>query len=131
MGADRLKKGTCAVSILAADLDRLGAVTRLLHRAALEVWQDADQGDLHSPLHSLGLGVFLAEGRAAELMPTDYELPADEQLDGELEGQSPLRLLVAAEELSRFLPLTPELSGLSHLVVDLCDLIREARDVGY
>ena len=50
-------------------------------------------------------------------------------MPGEMIGAE---LLTEAEELTRPLPLhRPDLVHGSQLVVDLCDLIREARGLGY
>ena len=107
--------------------DRLGSITQLLHQAATQVWSDADQAAPDSPLHDLGLGVYLAHSHASALLPDDYELP-----DVDLEELTPLQLLTEAEELTRPLPLhRPDLVHGSQLVVGLCDLIREARGLGY
>jgi hypothetical protein len=114
--------------------DRLGVVARLLHAAALEVWSRADAQAPDSPLHALGLGVYLAQAQATALLPADYEISerdVDPDVD-ELEEQGALRLLASAEELTRPLPThRPDLVGIADLVVDLCDLIREARGLGY
>ncbi|WP_310964038.1 hypothetical protein [Nocardioides terrisoli] len=110
--------------------DRLGSIALLLHQAATQVWSDADRSAADSPLHDLGLGVYLAHSRASALLPQDYELP-DVEVD-ELEERTPLQLLTEAEGLTRPLPLhRPDLVHGSQLVVDLCDLIREARGLGY
>lgn len=110
--------------------DRLGSIAHLLHQAATQVWSDADRATADSPLHDLGLGVYLAHSQASSLLPEDYELP-DVDAD-ELEERTPLQLLTDAEELTRPMPLhRPDLIHGSQLVVDLCDLIREARSLGY
>ncbi len=110
--------------------DRLGSIALLLHQAANQVWSDADRATADSPLHDLGLGVYLAHSQASALLPEDYELP-DVDAD-ELEERTPLQLLTEAEELTRPLPLhQPDLIHGSQLVLDLCDLIREARGLGY
>ena len=110
--------------------DRLASITQLLHYAASHVWSAADQAAPDSPLHDLGLGVYLAHSHASALLPADYDLP-DMDAD-ELEKRSPLQLLTEAEELTRPLPLhQADLVHGSQLVVDLCDLIREARGLGY
>jgi hypothetical protein len=113
--------------------DRLGAVARLLHAAALEVWSRADAQAPDSPLHTLGLGVYLAQAQATALLPPDYQIPGrgvDPDVD-EREEQGVLQLLASAEELTRPLPThRPDLVGIADLVVDLCDLIREARSLG-
>lgn len=109
--------------------DRLGSIAILLHQAANQVWSDADRAPADSPLHDLGLGVYLAHSKASALLPDDYELP-DVDAD-ELEERTSLQLLTEAENLTRLLPLhQPDLIHGSQLVVDLCDLIREARGLG-
>ncbi|MPZ62423.1 MAG: hypothetical protein GEU93_14245 [Propionibacteriales bacterium] len=107
--------------------ERLAGAVGLLHQAAIEVWRDADEQAPDSPLHSLGLGVYLAKAQACALLPEDYQIP-----DVEPEGSGLLRLLARADELIRPLPIRrPDLVGVSQLVVDLYDLIREARELGY
>ena len=125
-------KGT-PVDTLNADgtWDRLGSIAQLLHQAATQVWTDADEAAPDSPLHDLGLGVYLAHSQASALLPDDYELPDIDPLP-DLEERTPLQLLNEAEELTRPLPLhQPDLVHGSQLVLDLCDLIREARGLGY
>jgi hypothetical protein len=108
--------------------DRLAAATQLLHRAAAQVWADA--GEDHA-LQSFGFGVFLAQAEASALLPREHPVPTAEDLE-DLEEQGALQLLAAAEELTRPLPAQrPDLINRSPLVLDLCDLIREARELGY
>ena len=129
MGQTDLQPKGTTVDTLNADgtWDRLGSIAQLLHQAAAQVWGDADEAAPDSPLHDLGLGVYLAHSQASALLPDDYELP-----DVDLEERTPLQLLTEAEELTRPLPLhRPDLVHGSQLVVDLCDLIREARGLGY
>ncbi|TGN65153.1 hypothetical protein EXE59_15170 [Nocardioides eburneiflavus] len=111
--------------------DRLGSIAQLLHQAATQVWSDADEATPDSPLHDLGLGVYLAHSQASALLPDDHELLDIDSLPN-LEVRTPLQLLIEAEELTRPVPLhRPDLVHGSQLVVDLCDLIREARGLGY
>jgi hypothetical protein len=133
MGQTDLRLKGTPVDTLNADgtWDRLGSIAQLLHQAAAQVWSDADEAAPDSPLHDLGLGVYLARSQASALVPHDYELP-DIDPCPELEERTPLQLLTEAAELTRPLPLhRPDLVHSSQLVVDLCDLIREARDLGY
>lgn len=110
--------------------DRIASITQLLHQAATQVWSAADEATADSPLHDLGLGVYLAHSQASALLPEDYELSDVDLAD--VEERTPLQLLTEAEELTRPLPLhRPDLIHGSQLVVDLCDLIREARGLGY
>lgn len=114
-----------------ATWDRLGSIARLLHHAATQVWSDAAEAAADAALHDLGLGVYLAHAQASALLPDDYELPDIDPLP-DLEERTPLQLLNEAEELTRPLPLHQ--ADLVHgwqLVLDLCDLIREARGLGY
>jgi hypothetical protein len=105
--------------------DQLGAIAQLLHQAANQVWDQASQVSPDSPLHSLGLGVYLAQAQAGALLPENYVLP-----DVNVEGRTSLQLLTEAEELTRRLPVQRPVVNGSHLVIDLGDLIREARDLG-
>jgi hypothetical protein len=133
MGQTDLRPTGTPVDTLNADAtwDRLGSIAQLLHQAAAQVWSDADEAAPDSPLHDLGLGVYLAHSQASALLPDDYELPDVDPLP-DLKERTPLELLTEAEELTRPLPLhKPDLVHGSQLVVDLCDLIREARGLGY
>ena len=114
----------------------LGLISFLLHQAATQVWSDADQSAADSPLHDLGLGLYLAHHQASALLPDNYKLSdvdVDVDVDADdLEERTPLQLLTEAQELTRPLPLhLADLVHGSHLVVSLCDLIREARGLGY
>jgi hypothetical protein len=132
MGQTDLRLKGTTVETLNADgtWDRLGTIALLLHQAATQVWSDADRAAADSPLHDLGLGVHLAHSQASALLPDDCGLP-DVEVD-ELEERTPLQLLTEAQELTRPLPLhRADLVHGSQLVVDLCDLIREARGLGY
>ena len=40
----------------------------LLDRAALLAWEHAETAGAESPLHDLGLGIYLARGTAAQLL---------------------------------------------------------------
>ena len=133
MGQTDLRLKGTPVDTLNADgtWERLGSIAHLLHQAAAQVWSDADEAAPDSPLHDLGLGVYLAHSQASALLPDDYELPDVDPLP-DREERTPLQLLTEAEELTRPLPLhQPDLVHGSQLVVDLCDLIREARGLGY
>lgn len=133
MGQGREPKGT-PVDPLTPDVawGRLGSIAQLLHQAATQVWNDADEAATDSPLHDLGLGVYLAHSRASALLPTDYVLSENIEPLADLANRTPLQLLTEAEELTRPLALDqPEPVHGSQLVLDLCDLIREARRNGY
>ena len=120
---------------------RLDSMSQLLHQAARTVWARADEDGPTSPLHSLGLGIYLAHGQTQLLLPedpsdaksdlesyldSDLEVEVDE-LD-ELDERTVVQLLTEVEELSRPLPVwrADQVHG-SQLVVDECDLLREAQ----
>jgi hypothetical protein len=110
---------------------RLSAVAHLLHHAATKVWQLADQQAPDVALQSFGLAVYLARAQVIELVPLGHRLPEDSAVHLDLAGQTVLQLLAAAEKQTRTLPTyRPDLAGCRQLVVDLCDLVREARDLG-
>lgn len=103
-------------------IECLGVIAQLLQKAATQVWTRADP-DVE--LQSFGLGVYLSQALARGALPLHYSLP-----DLNREGQSVLALISAAEELSRSLPVhRPDLVP-ARLCADLCDLVREARDLG-
>lgn len=112
---------------------RLDSMSQLLHQAARTVWARADEDGPTSPLHSLGLGIYLAHGQTQLLLPEDLsDIESDLELDvHELEVRTAAQLLTEVEELSRPLPLwRADLVRGSQLVVDVCDLLREAQHLG-
>ncbi len=107
-------------------LEVLEAVVSHLHHAASGVWAVLDQGGVTLDLQYLGLGVCLAQGNAAALVPeghdfTQAEPPAE---------TDPVLLLRSAEQLLRRIP-PDSVPGLSGLVVEVCDLVRENADHGH
>lgn len=124
-------------------IEHLEQLILLLDRASRAFDRAADQAETGSQLGWLGLGVFLAQAQAVELLP-DGHVIADldrvyDLLDQTLEsvGREPasehsaLKLLRAAEQITRSEVLQhADWPGLSPLVVELCDLIREASSVG-
>ena len=115
----------------------------LLDRASRECDRAADQAGTGSPLGWLGLGVFLAQAQAVELLPQGHVIADLDQVDAPLDQaletarrrpaaeHSALQLLRAAEQVTRSDVLQhADLPGLSPLVVELCDLIREASSGG-
>ena len=104
-------------------MERLCVITQLLTQAATQLWTRADQDIEHE---SLGLGVYLAQALASRALPENHSLP-----ELSLECETIHGLLTAAEELSRLLPVhRPDLVPATRLSADLCDLAREARDLG-
>lgn len=107
-------------------LEVLEAVVSHLHHAARGVWAALDQGGVTLDLQYLGLGVCLAQGNAAALLPDDHDFT---QAEPPAET-APVQLLRSAEQLLRRLP--PDAApGLSGLVVKVCDLVRENADHGH
>jgi hypothetical protein len=120
--ADRVPEG----------IEELERLVLLLDRAGRQLVSDAAVAGLVAesfPRHSLGLAVFIAQGQAASLLPEDHVVPAEAvALVGQLDGCGPVELLEAAEEITRSSSMRCEdMPGLSHLVVNLSDLVREAR----
>lgn len=105
---------------------RLATISRLLDQAATRLWAGTEPD---VALQSLGLGVYLAGAQVSSLLPAGYR-PPDVGQDHP-DSQSALQLLTAALELTRPMPVhRVDLVNTSQLVVDLCGLVREARDAG-
>lgn len=100
----------------------LARVAVLLDRAALLAWEHAEAAGAESPLHDLGLGVYLARGTAAQLLTADCHVDEPEDMD----ERSVLELLADAESL---IGARTDFTYRG-LIVELCDLIREARAHG-
>lgn len=109
----------------------LASMARLLRQAARSVWARADEDGPGSPLYSLGLGIYLAHGQAQLLLPeelvdveSDLELGLDVDVD---DVRTAVQLLTEVEELCRPLPVwRADLIHGSQLIIDVCDLLREA-----
>jgi hypothetical protein len=99
----------------------LSEIAYLLQSAADHLWEAADTAGIDSPLHSLGLGSFLAAAQATEMLPPDREVLEHSPR----ESRDPLRVLEAAEQLTR--ELDPRLAGASDLSITVAELVREAR----
>ncbi len=99
--------------------DSLIAIAHLLARASDMAW---DQASTHPnpALRFLGLGLDLATSQALELFPEGHDVddPAPVETD-------PLKLLRAAEELTRLHPIEDFPPGTSQLIVVICDLLNE------
>lgn len=118
-------------SVEGADLppdELMAQVVLRLHCAALLAWRHSEDADPTSPLQGLGLGIYLARGTAAQLLP--HELQVDELEDTDASDhhcqRGVIELLTDAESL---LSSRADLV-FSELAVELCDLIREARAYG-
>lgn len=109
---------------------RLDSMSQLLHQAARTVWARADEEGPTSPLHILGLGIYLAHSQTQLMLPEDLEMDLEMDVDA-VDVRTAAQLLTEVEELSRPLPLwRADLVHGSQLVVDVCDLLREAKHLG-
>lgn len=106
----------------------LASVVLLLDHAARAALDRTTDHGLDCAHYTFGQGIYLAWAQACAMLPAGHDSPVDTPPAGASVGQ----LLAAAEARTRALPLdSAEFGGLSQLVVDLCDLIREARALGY
>jgi len=99
--------------------DSLATVARLLARASDMAWDQACTNP-DPALRFLGLGLDLATSQALELLPGGRDVDALVPVETD-----PLRLLRAAEELTRLHPIEDFPPGTSQLVVAICDLLNE------
>jgi hypothetical protein len=99
----------------------LGEIAWLLQLAADHLWEAADSAGIDSPLHSLGLGSFLAASRATEMLPADHQ-PPDHFTR---RSHDALQVLTVAEQLIH--QLDPQMAGAIDLTMVVADLLREAR----
>lgn len=99
-----------------------------LNGAALLAWRHAGAAGSSSPLHDLGLGIYLARGAASQLLTGELQVDEPEGTDGpeQDDQRSVLELLTDAESL---LGSRTDLVS-SGLALEVCDLIREARAHG-
>ena len=96
-------------------------ITVLLHQAALAAWEIGDREGVGSEMHYLGLGVYLAEGNAAALLPPDHVMSQNWPPIGPPTQHDPAALVTSAETSLRALdPAT--VPGLPDLVLEVCDL---------
>jgi hypothetical protein len=100
--------------------DNLAAVARLLGHAAVRAWAQAEAEGPRSPLHLLGLGIHTASCQAVAMLPADADLEGHPPANDDI-----THLLHSAEELTRSIPVTDQMAGISQLVVAICDLGRE------
>jgi len=125
----RLATGA-SLDTLEPSVEVLEDVALLLLQGALEAWAIADREGITSDLHYLGLGVYLAQGNAAALLPPDHAMSHGYPLIGPLAQTHPGHLVRSAE--TRLRSIVPDaLPGLSFLVLEVCDLAREFAEHGY
>ena len=106
----------------------LASVVLLLDHAARATLDRTTDHGLDCAHYTFGQGIYLAWAQACAMLPSGYDSPASTPAADAGVGQ----LLAAAEVRTRALPMdSAALGGLSQLVLDLCDLIREARALGY
>lgn len=97
----------------------LSTVARLLARASGMAWEQASTNP-DPALRFLGVGLDVATSQALELLPagSDVDDPAPVETD-------PLKLLRAAEEVTRLHPIEDFPPGTSQLIAVICDLLNE------
>lgn len=100
--------------------ETIAAIARLLHHAAERTAHQAAAEGPRSALHVLGLGIQLAAGETALLVPRELDpyWPQPTQDD-------PGQLLRIAEQLARSVPIDDGTAGFSAVVVNIADLLRE------
>lgn len=113
-----------STSGMAQDLED---VALLLHEASLAAWEIGDREGLTSEMHYLGLGVYLAQGNTVALLPADHVMSQSWPPVGPPAENDPARLVASAENRLRALR-SDATSGLSDLVLEVCNLAREFRE---
>ena len=114
-----------AVAVTMLDVvQALEDVALLLHQAALAAWEIGDREGITSELHYLGLGVYLAQGNAVALLPTDHVMSQSWPPPAPPGETDPARIVRSAESRLRMIP-AEAVDGLSDLVLEVCDLVRE------
>ena len=103
-------------------LESLAGVVRLLSRAADQAENAATDaaGMDRFGLTALSVGAQLVASRTLGLLPPDAQVNEPVPAQGD-----PLELLRAAEVLTRTPPIEAYPPGTSHVIVAICDLIRE------
>lgn len=115
------------IDVSKESLNTVGRMVALLHEASRRVDRHLETAGGSLELSDLALGLCLASGQFAELLPGDYECPAVQTQ----EAQSATELLVRAEDASRRVTDVLLDAGAAPLLVDLCDLTREAGKHGW
>ncbi len=100
--------------------ETIAVIARLLHHAARQAAREAAADGPGSVAQLRSLGILIAAYDAADLVPEhlDPYRPRPPQTDVR-------ELLMAAEQLARTVPFTPETAGFSAVAVALGDLLRE------
>jgi len=124
MGAARLSRtkenAMMSTDRRPADLDAadsLSTIARLLARSSDMAWDQASTNP-NPALRFLGLGLDVATSQALELLPAGHDVDAIVPVETD-----PLKLLRAAEELTRLHPIEDFPPGTSQLIVTICDLL--------
>ncbi len=99
--------------------DSLGTVARLLAHASDMAWDQATTNP-DPALRFLGLGLDVATSQALELLPPGHVVGALMPFETD-----PLKLLRAAEQLTRLHPIEDFPPGTSQLIAGICDLLNE------
>ena len=113
-----------AVAVVDDVIQAVEDVALLLHQAALAAWEIGDREGITSELHYLGLGVYLAQGNAVALLPTDHVMSQTWPPPAPPGETDPARIVRSAESRLRSIP-AEAVPGISVLVLEVCDLVRE------
>ena len=108
--------------------DLMAQVALRLDCAARLAWEHAEAAGPESPLHDLGLGIYLTRSKTAQLLAGESHVESLEDIDAPeyLDQHGVVELLADAESL---IGSRTDLI-FSGLAVELCDLVREARALG-
>ncbi|QOK24209.1 hypothetical protein IGS73_07575 [Janibacter indicus] len=101
------------------ELEVLASVVRLLGAAADRA-REISSAEPDLLLECLGLGASITAGRVYGLLPEGLEVE-----DLPVAQSDPFELVRAAESLMRTHPLEQFPPGTAHVVVEICDLVRE------
>ena len=117
-------RSAAAVAVVDDVIQAVEDVALLLHQAALAAWEIGDREGITSELHYLGLGIYLAQGSAVGLLPTDHIISQSWPLPVPPGETDPARIVRSAESRLRSIP-AEAVHGLSDLVLEVCDLVRK------
>lgn len=104
----------------AATQDPTADIAGLLQAAADSAWDQADADGPRSARYGVAMSIHLLACEALALLPAEA-VPAP-TATGETD---PVRLLVAAEQMMQTLPVEQQPAGMSALVLQLGELIRQ------
>lgn len=104
-------------------------VVFILHQAALAAWEIGDREGITSEFHYLGLGIYLACGNAAALLPADHRMSQSWPPPMPPAATDPVRLVRSAETQLQCMPVET-VQELADLRIQLCELVAEIGEHG-